>query len=317
MTLSYIEPKTFSIAEPFGGRMTETHPYRVLLALQTDAQLNMWCQFAEQMMPRQKEIHLRGLVTVPSDQSLSEGARPARQWRESFQQIAIEDPMIHDRVQIHVDYQPMRSLLNESRELNIDLLIIQWMGPIETTGGMTTDDILKAALCDVVLVDVKWQPKDGPVLLSLRGGPNISLGFYVAKALAGQSSITLFHAADRQMIAPDLEMLMRSDIKIDRTVTAFSGITEGILQEAQNHKSIVLGARLQLPEKKASTSGPVVRRLYEQTDIPLVLVRAKRAEALEFGSAGISCALSLTSPRRGKSLDTGGSLVCSEYISLE
>lgn len=262
--------------------MTDKHHYQVLLALHDDHQLDMWCRLARQLTPRAGEIHLRGLVTVPAEQSLSEGARAARQWRESFQQIAIDDPVIHDRIQIHVEHQPMRRILDEIRELNIDLLIVQWQGLMEATGGMITDDLLKTAPCDVVLVSTNWQPQEGPVLLSLRGGPNISLSFYVAKALAGQSSVTLFHAADRTRIAPDLEALIRNDLKIQRSVTAYSGITEGIIREAQNHKAIVLGARLQLPERNASTSGPVIQQLFEQTDTPLVLVRARRPEAFEF-----------------------------------
>lgn len=262
--------------------MSEKHPYRVLLALNTDEQFAVWCQLAERITPQEEEIHLRGLVTVPAEQSLSEGARPARQWRESFQRIALEDPMIHDRVQIYVEYQPMRRILDEIRELRPDLLIVQWMGPLETTGGMTTDEILKNAACDVVLVDVTWQPTEGPVLLSLRGGANLSLGVYVAKALAREAVVTLFHAADRQMIAPNLEMLMRADPQIHRTVTAFTGITEGILQEAQNHKSIVLGARLQLPERSSSVSGSVIQQVYEQTETPLVVVRAWHPEPLDF-----------------------------------
>jgi len=234
------------------------------------------------MTPEEGEIHLRGMVSVPADQSLSEGALAARQWRDSFQQIALDEQVIHDRVHIHVEYQPMRRILDEVRDLSIDLLIVQWAGPNETTGGLSTDEILQTVPCHVILVGANWQAEEGPVLLSLRGGTNITLSLHVAKALAGRSSITLFHAADRQRIAPDLEMVMRADPQIHRTVTAVSDITEGILREAQTHKSIVLGARLQLPERRTSTSGPVIQQLAERTNIPLVLVRAKKPEKFEF-----------------------------------
>jgi hypothetical protein len=257
-------------------------PYRVLMTLQDDQNLQAWCELAQRMMPQKGEIHLRGLVVVPENQSLSEGAIPARQWRDSFQQIALADPIIDDLVRVYVDYQPMRRVLDEVRELQIDLLITQWMGPDDTTGGLSTDAILKAAPCDIVLVGRNWQPEVGPVLLSLRGGPNQSLGLQVAKGLAGDSSITVFHAADHQNAAPNLEMMMRTDPQIRRTVTAVSGITEGILHEADGHKSIILGARLQLPESSSSESGPVVNRLFQSTDIPLVLVRARRPESLSF-----------------------------------
>jgi glycosyltransferase involved in cell wall biosynthesis/nucleotide-binding universal stress UspA family protein len=255
--------------------------YKVLLALHHDHRLEMWCEVARQITPEHGEIHLRGMVTVPTEYSLSEGARAARQWRESFQQIAVTDETIHDRVHIHVEYEPMRRILDDVGELAIDLLVVQWAGFVELTGGLSTDEILKIVPCDLVLIGGNWQPQEGPILLSLRGAPNITLGLHVAKALAGRSSITIYHAADRERTVPDLEALMRSDPQIQRTVTTVSGITEGILREAQNHKSIVLGARLH-SEPRSSTSGPVIQQLAAQTDIPLVLVRAKRPESFGF-----------------------------------
>lgn len=255
--------------------------YKVLLALHHDHNLEMWCQIARQITPEYGEIHLRGMVTVPADYSLSEGARAARQWRESFQQAALTDDTIHDRIQIHVEYEPVHRILEDVRALDVDLLIIQWAGPIEQTGGLSTDEILKLVPCDLVLISDHWKPNEGPVLLSLRGAPNITLGLHVSKALAGPSPITIYHAADQDRTVPDLEALMRSDSRIQRTVTAVSGITEGILREAQSHKLIVLGARLNT-EPRSSTSGPVVQQIAAQSDIPLVMVRAKRPEAFGF-----------------------------------
>ncbi len=262
--------------------MTVTTPYCILLSLQDDARIEDWMALARRIAPENAELHLRGLVVVPPGQSLSEGALPARRWREAFQRPGLEAGEAHERNRVYVDYQPIQRVIDDVRELAADLLLIQWQGPGELTGGVLTDEILQSAACDVVLVSRGLPTEAGPVLLSLRGGPNLSLGLRVAQGLAGDSSITLFHAADRQRIAPDLEMMMRADPKIRRTVTSASALTDGILREASGHKSLVLGARLELPDAGASASGPVVRRLYEETDLPLVLVRSKDPEALEF-----------------------------------
>lgn len=261
--------------------MAGTIPYKVLLALHDDERLESWCQLAGQITPEDGEIHLRGMVAVPAEFSLSEGARAARQWRESFQRIALADKMIHDRVQIHVEYTPMQKILDDVSELDIDMLIVQWRGPDELTGGLTTDEVLKLVPCELVLIGDNWRPEAGPVLLSLRGAPNITLGVHVAKAMAGESSVTLYHAADRGHIVPDLEALLRADPQIARAVTAVSGIPDGILKEASNHKTIVLGARFQV-DQRSGTSGPVIQQLAEQTDIPLVLVRARHPETFSF-----------------------------------
>ena len=96
--------------------MSDKHSYNVLLALHHDTQLKMWCQLAKQFTPHHGEIYLRGMVTVPIDQSLSEGARAARQWRDAFQ-VALEDPLIHDHVHIHVEHHPIRRIMDDVRDL--------------------------------------------------------------------------------------------------------------------------------------------------------------------------------------------------------
>lgn len=255
---------------------------KVVLALSNDATLRIWSDLAQRLTLEDKEVHIHGTVTIPPDRSLSEGTTRAMEWRNVFHSLETEYPGLHDHTRVFVDYQPMRRILESIRDLKVDLLIVQWMGPVEATGGLFTDDILKNALCDVVLVSHAWQPTSGPVLLSLRGGPNLTLGLQVAKALANEESITLFHAADHQRFAPDLEVMMRADPQIHRTVTAVSEITQGILQEAENHSSVVMGARLQWPEPQASSSGPVVHRVYEQITIPMIVVRAFYPEPLEF-----------------------------------
>jgi hypothetical protein len=76
--------------------MTEIRPYRIVVALSEPAALDAWANFALRLAPEAVEIHLRGLVAVPENVSLSEGALPARQWRDSFNQVALAHPLIHD-----------------------------------------------------------------------------------------------------------------------------------------------------------------------------------------------------------------------------
>lgn len=262
--------------------MITTPPYRIILALLDNSDLDSWIHFASRLTPEGGEIHLRGLVSVPEDKSLSEGALLARAWRDSFTRISQDQLIVHDEFRIHVDYQPMKRLLNELEDSPADLLITQWLGADMPTGGADTDEILARAACDLVLAGRESKLDDGPVLLSLRGGPNLSLGLRVAKALAGDASITLFHAADQRRAAPDLEILMRADAQIHRTVTAVSGIAEGILHEARGHKAIVLGATFHQLDTHSGKSGALVKRLHDETDTPLIMVRAHHPETLEF-----------------------------------
>jgi hypothetical protein len=261
--------------------MTELQPYRVVLALFEPELLDSWIHLAARLSPPNGEIHLCGLVSVPEDRSLSEGVLAARGWRTAFRDVTEKYPFIHEETRIHIDYRPMARLLNELAEDAPNLLITEWMGVGQPTGGLQTHDILQNAPYDLVLAHGHISLEPGPVLLSLRGGPNLSLGIHIAKALADGEAITLFHAADYRRSAPDLEVIMRAEPQITRTVTAVSDITDGILGEIEGHKAIVLGARFHQLESHGATR-PIVQQVQERTSTPLVLIRAWQPESLEF-----------------------------------
>lgn len=263
--------------------MNITKPYQLMLALYDDTDLDEWVSFANKLLQGEGEIHLRGLVTIPEGVSLSEGTMEARRWRDQFTRVALESPLINDDVRIHVDYRPMARLLDELQVNTMDIMVTQWDGPAGTTGGTDTDELLSAAPCDVVLLsgDV-WKRPEGPVLLSLRGGPNLSLGFQVSHALSENSYITLFHASDVRHEAPDLQIMMRAEPHIKRAVTAMSDIREGIMREALGHRAIVFGASFRYPERGSAAAAPLMQEIGERTDTPMVLVRAYNIESLDF-----------------------------------
>jgi glucosyl-3-phosphoglycerate synthase len=256
--------------------------YRLMVVLTEMTDIEAWVQLALQLTPEGGEIHLRGIVIVPEDKSPSEGANQARQWRDLLSPLSRSHPVIHDEVRIYVDHQPMAHILEELQDAPVDLLLVQWAGPEELTGGLSTDHILSYTPCDVVLLSGSGWQASGPVLLSLRGGPNITLGVKLAKALSGNSYITLFHAADRQHSAPNLRVVTRYEPQIWRIVTAVTGIAEGILREAAGHKAIVLGTSFRAKDGNGHPAESLVHKLYQQTDKPIALVRARQPESLEF-----------------------------------
>lgn len=262
--------------------MNSNRPYRLLIALSDASHLDSWVQLATQLIPAGGEIHIRGLVTVPGDKSLSEATNAARQWRDLLDPLAQKHPILNEQIGVYVDHQPMARLTQDLENLGIDLLLVQWNSTAAPTGGLSTDTILQHSPCDVVLVQGENWNNMGPVLLSLRGGPNATLGLRVARGLSMDSRITLFHAADAAKKMPDLNSLFRGEARITRTVTAISDIAEGILREASGHKAIVLGATMPQGQASASTSAPLLGRLQGQTPASLVLVRAYHPEAMDF-----------------------------------
>lgn len=256
-------------------------PYRVLLALSDYTDLAEWINMASQMAYPHDNIEVRGLLTVPEDKSLSEGTNLARAWRDVLEAGSGDESLPTPQSKaVVVDYKPMSRLMNDINQANVDLLLVQWSGAEALTGNMSTEDMLQFAPCDLVLVHGKpWQHK-GPVLLSLRGGPNASLGLHVAKTLAGDEPITLFHVSDQARSSNLRPML--SDPRISRTVTANTSIAEGIIRESAGHKTIVMGASFHKPHTTASPSSRFMNDVDSKTQSALVVVRALRPEALAF-----------------------------------
>jgi glucosyl-3-phosphoglycerate synthase len=257
--------------------------YRLALVFTelTDS-LEGWIQLALRLAPPECEIHLYCAVQIPEDKSLSEGAMQAQQWRDHLTPFAQAYPSIYDDIKVRVDYRPLDRILDELRQQMVNLLVVQWAGPLAQTGGISTDDLLERALCDVALVCGKGWQLAGPVLLALRGGPNISLGVQMAQALAGEEAITLFHATDNRRAVPDLSPLMQATAPITRTVMTVGSIERGLLEEAPHHKVIVVGGALHQSLTQTAAPQGVIERLYQNVKQDLVLVHAFHPESLEF-----------------------------------
>lgn len=263
--------------------MNTMRPYRVLMALSETNGLASWVQLANDLVGETGEIWLRGMISIPDNQSLSEGTTAARQLRDALEQLARQYAFVHDHAEVRVDYQPLMRILDEARQLSVDLLLVQWQGPIISTGGLVTDDILRHAPCDVVLVCGTLERLGGPVLLSLRGGPNLTLGVRVAKALARGGEITLFHATDNVDHAPTIGTLLQIDPDITRAITTTTEISASILYETTRHKAVVMGATSTgLGTAKSSRAIPLILRVFEQIDAPLVLIRSQQPEEIPF-----------------------------------
>jgi hypothetical protein len=254
----------------------------VFLALRDPATLAHWLKLARRLTAREAAIHVRGLVTIPANRSLSEGALMARQWREAYDGLAGDGPFDGQAL---VDHQPLAHVCTELAGASGHLLLVDWAGPHEPTAGLTTDQLLECAPCDTALLHGSGWETVGPTLLSLRGGPNLTLGVRLATALADDQGVTLLHVLDSSggpMEVANLEVVMREEPRIVRSVTTSGPVHEGIAVEASFHKAVVLGAGLRSPGIPNAPVPPTITRLFDRIEQPMVLVRAGRAEHIEF-----------------------------------
>jgi len=263
--------------------------FELMLVLTNRGDIESCIQFAIKLLPPDGKIHVRGLVTIDAEKSLSEGALPAREWRDILNQTAQRYANVEDDVQVYVDYQPFHSILEEIPQKEIDYLLVQWDTLDKQIGGLYVEDLIQMIPCSLVLVSgIQTISSAQNVLLSLRGGPNLSIGAQVSQAIAGNGSITLYHAVDRSRSAPDLEVVMRSVPQITRTITGVTDIVEGIVREAVGYDVIVMGAGFKRVNTLPIGQRDVIQNVFERTKKPIVLVRAAQKEPFEFHAPQVS-----------------------------
>jgi hypothetical protein len=251
----------------------------LLVVLREHSPPRPWLDLALRFSPL-ASLSLRYLLSIPEGQSLSEGALPAQKLRDQFQSLKTDYPALQN-IMVYVDYAPLRRALADLSELKPDLLLLDWAGPEETTGGLWTDAILAAATCDLLFLTGQGWQDPGEVFLSLRGGPNISLGIQAAQALSGGQGVTLFHAADTPTALPDLHLL-QTEAGIQRLVTASRQIEKSLLREISGHKVVIMGASFAQSQPGQTLSGSALSLVYQQTDMALALIRAWHPETFRF-----------------------------------
>jgi glucosyl-3-phosphoglycerate synthase len=245
------------------------------------AEIGQLVQYGINLAGAEGAVHLRALITVPEGQSASEYMTQAQQWRTLLNPFAVAHETIEDDVRVFVDFDPFRSVIEDSDHLGVDVTVVQWAGPHLRTGGISTNDLLSRIPNDLILLSRNgWTVPAGPILLSLKGGPNLSLGIQAAQSISADASITLFHAAENRSDTPDLESVMRVEPAITRTVTAVDQTAKAILRESYQHTNIIMGSRLHTELSKRKLS--VLEQLYDLTQLPIGLVRAWQPEPLRF-----------------------------------
>jgi glucosyl-3-phosphoglycerate synthase len=256
-------------------------PYRILIALSDVSLITKWVNFALLLANEPLEIYICGMIVIPEGLSLSEGTRAAQLMRDSFGDLTLLHPTIHNEARVYVDFEPFAQLFEVVRQKKIDVLVVQWNGADQLTGGVSTDSILSEALCDLILVSRNPWEQAGPVLLSLRGGPNLSLGTKVAEILASNYPITLLHAKGPGKMSP-LAAFLSSISPIKRTVTAEGDISALILSESVGHNAIVMGAGLGGQDQSHNHVSSIVQEVSGRTSHPLIVVRAYQPEEIAF-----------------------------------
>ena len=179
-----------------------------------------------------------------------------------------------------------RGIISALRQKRINLLIMGWHGKRTNTlfsMGSTIDPLLESAPCDVAIMKNCGDQTYRSILVPVAGGPNSKLAFEMALMLAekGETKITLFSVVNGRSYDPaallendfDTQNVKREDISAKSVVN--HDVKQAILQEAENHDLLVIGA-----SRKSALShvfqGSLPEEIAEHCHKPLVMVNATR-----------------------------------------
>ncbi len=260
--------------------------FRVLLPVSSLAEAHALLPLAEAFASdRQGALVLLIVVTVPEGRPYSEAAAQASRSRQALNNLLNEYGRNRTQVKtlVRVAHQLWDGIWETVHEERIDLLVLGWRG-----GGLPQATIaapdnprLHAPPCDVALVRIseaftpaRWQHVQR-VLLPVRSVEHNALGLRLAYVLAEvcDAEITLLHATGNNALHTGERVLAGFDTalnnleRVTRSLNVSQDVDQAILDEAQHHEVVVLGA------SAGDWTTPRVKRLLAETNVTLLLVK--------------------------------------------
>ena len=217
-----------------------------------------------------------GLVVVPLDQSLSAGARPAQQLRQTLAATLPSEISFHVRV-THDPVQETKSLVNHE---HVELSLVNAASPLATL-------LLDALPCDVILAKGELPARMKRILLPIRGGPYAALALETALAFAKTygAEITLLHATTRARLRDQrvraLFQQLRALPQITRWHRSRTNAARAIRENAKPraHQLLVMGAAAH-PTPREKKVGAVTSHVLEHAPIPTLVVKTSQASGI-------------------------------------
>ncbi|HEX7491523.1 MAG TPA: glucosyl-3-phosphoglycerate synthase [Candidatus Limnocylindrales bacterium] len=276
---------------------------------------------ASLMDPKNGSLTVLGIVEVPEDTPLSEGATRARQARRLLQRVLDYAPAgvtIHPIVRI--GRRAAEGVMEAAKELDADLIVFGWGGRPSTAKpgahqavfSSTIDEVVRDSPCDIAVVKQGGSTTVGRILVPIRGGPHAALALRFADALSHKSGarISVLH-----LVPPGITPTIRNraeralahfieqhaDGEIDRSVLEAADVRSAILGEADNCDVLIMGASARpasiegqdflfgaLPEAVALTSARTV--IVVKTGEPIGKATFERLETIAETLAAVELA---------------------------
>lgn len=229
-------------------------PARILIPVANPATAEELIRLGAAMLDeRTGELAALGIVEVPEEMPLSEGATRARHARRLIQRVldyAPDGTVI--RPVVRIGRHAAEGIVEAAVEQEADLIIFGWGGkatPLRsaranqngpTVFSPTIDEVVRKSPCDIAVIKQRGSSQIRRVLVPVRGGPHAELAIRYADAIARRhdATVVVLH-----LVPPGITSAVRA--QGERALAAFVkqhllGRSEAILREAPNIRNAIL-----------------------------------------------------------------------------
>ncbi|MFH1485168.1 MAG: universal stress protein, partial [Chloroflexota bacterium] len=236
------------------------------------------------------KVIILGVVEVPEDHSLSEGALEARAQRRLFAEMARlgRRENVQVRATVRISREAWQGIKEIAAEEKADLIIMGWKGGRKSPDrifGTTIQGVVKDPPCDIVLVKQGSLEQCRSILLPVRGGPHADLAMRLVRSMSDRlnAKVTVMHikigdpraAPSREdRLFADFVARTQSTERISHLSVVAPSVEEAVMAEARDHHLVVLGAAA-LPEE-GTLFGSIPENIATRSDIAVMVVKTRQ-----------------------------------------
>jgi len=287
-------------------------PYRILLPLANPRTARDLVRIGAGLRGgRGTEITALGIVEVPEEISLSQGAIEARTARRLLQRVLAfgDEEGVEIRTMVRIGRRAADGVIEAVGEEGTDLVIFGWGGPAthgapgDARGGRaeppifspTIDAVVRELPCDIAVVKQRGLEHVRSILVPVRGGPHAELAMRVSRDLAKRfgAQVVVMHVVpegigergrNRQQAALDAFVREHGGgRRLSGKLVEAASVRRAITREASHHDLVVMGASAQ-PSNATPDGrflfGVVAEAVATRAKPTVIVVKTKRSPDL-------------------------------------
>ncbi len=234
-----------------------------------------------------EEVVLVGVVPIPEGESVSAGARAAREMRKRL--IGLSNTHIRFESTVIVSDKPWDDLRNVIHDEAPDIVILEWKDG-NTLWGESISRILMNPICNLAIIRGKLSAAPERTLVAVRGGPYAELALQLGICLRS-GRLDLLHIAIKgaETDAPfkGVGHIVKQIPEVNLRSVTSEDVSRTIFEESMKYDAVVLGATASRATG-ASLIGPVAEKLLSDSSRTTIIVKSKRpmSETMLDESAG-------------------------------